>query len=127
MSDYVQKLTAWVSAQQSPPHGHTLNAVLFLALRADVESALKAGYDAKTIWSHLHATGRIPYTYRTFLRHIQSYIHGPAATAANASIMPTQAPQAQNTQAHEPKGMKPRPSALQGFVFSPHLRREDLI
>jgi len=49
-------------------------AAAFLAERANVIEASAAGFSLRTIWEHMHETGRIPFRYETFLRYVQRYI-----------------------------------------------------
>lgn len=121
MSQFVEDLATWVAEQAPEAHRRGANAVLFIAARADIEAAREAGFAAKTIWEYLHATGRIPYTYRTFLRHIQWYIDEPSAMAAVTPASP-EGPFKQAPQSLKP----PRKSPLAGFVMRPPCR-EDLV
>lgn len=46
----------------------------FLAVREEVKEAIAAGYALKTIWEHMHETGRVSFRYETFLRHVRRHI-----------------------------------------------------
>lgn len=91
--------------------------VAFLAVRADVQEAIAAGYAVKTIWEHLHETGKIPYRYETFLKHVRRYI--TTDTSAGIKSRPVQ-PQSSTVQ------VKETPS-LGGFNFDANPKEEDLI
>src|SRR5574340_1840461 len=62
---YTEELADWVSQRTTPRPRQDKNVVAFLAVKGDVKAALDAGYSMKTIWAHLHATGRIEYRYRS--------------------------------------------------------------
>lgn len=108
--DITEALAAWVAKQQTPRR-QDAKAVAFLAVRADVVTALEAGYSVKTVWAFLKDEGRITSSYEAFRRHVQRHIRsdgtkgkGKQATPApvDASPAPTSAP-AQTKPAVVPK------------------------
>lgn len=46
----------------------------FLALKPDVQAALREGWKAKEIWSLLRDEGKIGVSYSVFLRYIREYV-----------------------------------------------------
>jgi hypothetical protein len=75
MSTFLEELAKWArgaSQTTKPRRKETLAA--FLAVREDVKEAIAAGYALKTIWEHMHETGRVSFRYETFLRHVRRHI-----------------------------------------------------
>lgn len=50
----------------------------FLALKPEIQAALKEGWNAKEVWSLLKDEGKIGVSYSVFLRYIREYIAGTA-------------------------------------------------
>jgi hypothetical protein len=66
MSTFLEELAKWATgASQTikPRRKETLAA--FLAVREEVKEAIAAGYALKTIWEHMHETGRVSFRYET--------------------------------------------------------------
>lgn len=93
--------------------------VAFLAVRADVQEAITAGYAVKTIWEHLNETGKIPYRYETFLKHVRRHI--TTDTSAGIKPRPVQ-PQSSTTEVEVKK-----PPSTGVFNFNPKPNKEDLL
>ena len=93
--------------------------VAFLAVRADVEAAITAGYAVKTVWEHLNETGKIPYRYETFLKHVRRHI----TTDTSAGIKPGPVQPKSNTAPVQVK----EPPSVGGFNFDANPKEEDLI
>ena len=75
MNSFLDGLAKWAMEERQttiPRRKETLAA--FLAVRADVKEAAAAGYALKTIWEHMHETGRVSFRYETFLRHVRRHI-----------------------------------------------------
>src|SRR5574338_1427625 len=72
--NYTEELADWVSKRKAQRPRQDKNIVAFLAVKGDVKAALDAGYSMKTIWEHLHETGRIEYRYETFTLHVKRHI-----------------------------------------------------
>lgn len=124
---YLDELADWVSKQQASRPRQARNVVAFLAVRADVEAALAAGYPKKTIWQHLHETGRLTCRYETFLKHVRKYSgptparepHPPEpASSARGRSQPSSAPRTQE---------KSKPPTMGSFNFDSSAKKEDLI
>jgi hypothetical protein len=69
------RIAAFVKKKsQRRPYGHARNRVVFLALREDIESALKNGWARKHIWETLHAEGKIGFGYDAFLAYVDQLV-----------------------------------------------------
>ena len=110
--NYTDTLTEWAKNQ-----GKTTKArrdrhwVVFLAVKADVEAAIEAGYALRTIWEHMRETGRITYRYETFLKH----------SSRLKKIKPIT-----DKSGEEPPEKKEPPSKSDGFKFNAVPKKEDL-
>jgi hypothetical protein len=97
---YTEELAEWVrSRSQRPPD---TDRVALLALRDDIQAALRAGYSRKTIWQHFRDTGRTTLRYETFLRYLRRHIQPAPASPPDP----------------KPKPLSP-PSPSRGFPFNP--------
>jgi hypothetical protein len=132
---YTEELADWVKKREDSRPRQDKNMVAFLAVRADVKAAVEAGYAFKTIWEHMHETGKIPYRYETFLKHVRRHItHAPANQAKQAAVpAPAQEddtktdPKADATRTKAPSGPKKNKArAMSGFTFNPTPNKEDL-
>ena len=117
-NQYVEELAAWVRESRANRPRQDTNMVAFLAVRADVQEAMAAGYAVKTIWEHLHETGKIPYRYETFLKHVRRYI--TTDTSAKIKTKPV-LPQSVTAQVVK------KPPSIGGFSFDANPKEEDLI
>ena len=118
-------LAQWVAKQQTPRR-QDAQAVAFLAVRADVVTALEAGYSVKTVWAFLKDEGRITSSYEAFRRHVQRHIRsghkgGPkgkqaAPSPADASASPAPAPD--QTKPVEPKRPAKAAKGIGKFDFN---------
>ena len=114
---YVEQLAAWVRESEGPRPRQDKNLAAFLAVKTDVEAALKARFPVKTIWAHLRSTERICCRYETFLTHVRQHITEPptppeAGASASASVP-------------EPGPSRAEPSAP-GFNFKPAPDKKDI-
>lgn len=132
MSTFLEELAKWASGTRQttkPRRKETLAA--FLAVREDVKEAIAAGYALKTIWEHMHETGRVSFRYETFLRHVRRHItNAPSETTrSSATAKPT---------AQGKRGNKSMPTTLRElkksdvppvgrFNFDPTPKREELL
>ena len=83
---YPEKLAEWVRAKKTERPCQDKHVVAFLAVRADVQAALDAGYAMKTIWEHMRESGRLQCRYETFTQHVRRYIkHGSRPAVELAS------------------------------------------
>jgi len=134
--EYLSDLRKWVDEKKGQ-NGKTANParVVFLAIRNDVMSAIDAGYPMKTIWEHMHETGRVNTTYETFRRHVNRFIKqqkplssAQKAVAENIIQRNTGTPSDNPEPARQDKktaSMKTdenRGSELPGFNFKPPSR-----
>ncbi|EGQ8008355.1 TraK family protein [Vibrio diabolicus] len=114
MSDYVKELQAWVIQRQQDNSSPNKQEVLatFLGVKTDVEEAINAGYNLKTIWAYLTERKLIAFRYETFLRYVKQYI-----TQTSMATPPT-----------KEKSEKSPPSRdINGFSFNSQPNKEDLI
>lgn len=99
---------------------------IFLALRFNVIEAMDAGYALKTIWEHMHETGRVPFRYETFLRHVRRYITNASSEHSNtvATTKPTALKATILEASSEPKrNVAP---LVRRFNFDPVPKKEEL-
>ncbi|HHF0488620.1 TPA: TraK family protein [Vibrio antiquarius] len=114
MSDYVKELQSWVIQRQKNNRSPNNQEVLatFLGVKTDVEEAINAGYNLKTIWTYLTEKNLIAFRYETFLRYVKQYI-----TQTSMTTPPT-----------KEKSEKSLPSRdINGFSFNSQPNKEDLI
>ncbi|ENG8026105.1 TraK family protein [Vibrio parahaemolyticus] len=114
MSDYVKELQSWVIQRQQDNRSPNKQEVLatFLGVKNDVEEAINAGYNLKTIWTYLTEKNLIAFRYETFLRYVKQYI-----TQTSMATPPT-----------KEKSEKSPPSRdMNGFSFNSQPNKEDLI
>jgi len=119
---YTEALAEWVKKRKEKRPQQDLAAVAFMAVREDVKAAIEAGYAQKTIWAHLHETGKIPYRYETFLKHVRKHIKEAKREEApkEAKVTPD------NTKAAAGRE-NTKPAKKEGFTFDATPRKEDLI
>jgi hypothetical protein len=128
---YTEELADWVSKRKAQRPRQDKNIVAFLAVKRDVKAALDAGYSMKTLWEHLHATGRIAYRYETFTLHVKRHIR--AKPLAGNQVEPQQEQSKPQTPAAATKPdqawSEPRktpPPSVGGFTFNATPKKEDL-
>jgi hypothetical protein len=121
---YVQELAAWVRDSAKPRPRQDKNLAAFLAVKGDVESALKAHFPAKTVWEHLKAQGRIGCRYETFLSYVRQHIteqpQTPEAGTPTGSAAPAPAPVSET-------GPRRTDAPAPGFNFKAAPDKKDLI
>ncbi|EHY0174131.1 TraK family protein [Salmonella enterica] len=131
---YTDELAEWVDSRAAKKRRRDEAAVAFLAVRADVEAALAAGYALVTIWEHMRETGKVKFSYETFRSHARRHIKAkaadvPAAPQDKAAAAP---PAPKTPEPRRPKqggkADKPAPAAAPtGFTFNPTPNKEDLL
>lgn len=73
--DATQDLASWLAKRHKSTRIERCDYLaVFLSARPDVIEARTAGYSLKTIWEHMHETGRIPFRYETFLKYARQHI-----------------------------------------------------
>ncbi|EDC6278224.1 TraK family protein [Escherichia coli] len=131
---YTEQLAEWVKKREASRPRQDKNVVAFLAVRADVKDAMDAGYALKTIWEHLHETGKIAYRYETFLKHVKRHIK----QAPPDQVKPAEEKPADTGKGGSKPGSKAAPKApsepkkseappVGGFTFDASPKKEDLI
>jgi hypothetical protein len=103
---YTETLAEWAKKRETEKSRRDRHWVAFLAVKADVEAAIEAGYALRTIWEHMRETGKITYRYETFLKHVHRL----------SKIMRV-------TEKSEKKGP---PTESGGFSFNAVPKKEDL-
>lgn len=127
---YTEELADWVSQRTAQRPRQDKNVVAFLAVKGNVKAALDAGYSMKTIWAHLHATGRIEYRYETFTLHVKRHIRteppagNPVAQRAQSRPQVPAAATKSDPAQSEPR--KTPPPSVGGFTFNATPKKEDL-
>lgn len=129
---YSDELAAWVEKRDKRKRRMDAAAVAFLSVKADVVEALEAGYAMKTIWEHMHETGRIPTGYEAFRKHVRRYITGkasqPTPAPEQATSQPRVKPEAPATRSKATPAKKTTtPPPIGGFKFNPKPNKEDLL
>lgn len=127
---YTEELADWVSKRKAQRPRQDKNIVAFLAVKGDVKAALDAGYSMKTIWEHLHETGRIEYRYETFTLHVKRHIRAKPLAGNQVELQEQSKPQApaaatKPDQAQSEPRKTPPPS-VGGFTFNATPKKEDL-
>lgn len=104
------------------------NRAIFLALRGEVEDAIKDGWPVKTIWETLHDEGRVTFSYQAFRLYVNKLIDQgeknrqvkqAGQVLADTAITPAA------LQLKEP--VIPQPVALPGFEYNTKPQTKDLI
>lgn len=127
---YTDQLAEWVKKRGKSRPRQDKGLVAFIAVKDDIEEAMAAGYALKTIWEHLHETGKIPFRYETFLKHTKKHIK---AKPKRPLVANTSEPAEKSKPAEKPKvakaGSEPRKLAtqLKEFEVNPIAKKEDLI
>ena len=114
---YLDELGQWVKSREASRARSDQSRVAFLAVRAEVQAAMAAGYAVKTIWAHLRETGRIACRYETFLNYVRRHIKEAP-------------PPADEGRAEKPHPAAPKPAAspgVEGFTFDATPKQEELI
>ena len=111
---YPEQLGEWLKGVKPAQRDQYL--VAFLAVSDDVRAALAAGFSMCSIWRHLHALGRIPFGYDTFLKHVHRMQKSSAPAQQARPALPAKGGKAS---AHAP--------APAGFTFNPVPRKEELL
>ena len=132
MNTFLEELAKWATGARqttSPRRKETLAA--FLALRADVKEAIAAGYALKVVWEHMHETGRVPFRYETFLRHVRRHItNAPPERPKQPAPMISEV-QAKGGDESKPKALpEPKKSGVPSvgcFNFDPTPNKEELL
>ena len=131
MSTFLEDLAKWAAGQcqtTKPRRKETLAA--FLVVREDVREAIAAGYALKTIWEHMHETGRVSYRYETFLRHVRRHITDAPIDRTTQSSTVKSGAQGKGGDESTPQALtesrKRSPPRLGGFTFNPTPNKEDL-
>ena len=86
---YAEQLSDWIKC--SKPAKRDQYLVAFLAVSDDVRAALAAGFAMNTIWRHMYASGRVPFGYDTFLKHVHRMqkATGPAEETPGQGVPPS--------------------------------------
>ena len=116
-TSYPKQLAQWVNQPASKLRDRHL--ATFMAARNDVEAALDAGFTAKTIWANMHETGRVNFSYETFLRHVKRCF-GTAPARQTVPIIKTK-----DRTVAEP--MIVAAPVMPGFIFNPVPNKEELL
>lgn len=119
-TSYPKELAEWAGQQpQTVRFRRKESLAAFLAVRANVLEARSAGYSLKCIWEHMRETGRVPFRYETFLKHVRRHITNASAALHNPAP-------AKETKGRENEPRKSDLPMLGGFRFNPTPKNEDL-
>lgn len=132
MSTFLEELAKWATGTRQtikPRRKETLAA--FLAVREDVKAATAAGYALKTIWEHMHETGRVSFRYETFLRHVRRHITNAPPERSKQQAPVKSEVQAKGGDESKPQALtEPKKSgapSLGRFNFDPTPNKEELL
>lgn len=96
---FEHELAAWISERQRADKLKRRESIaVFLGVRSDVVEAQAAGFSLKTIWSHMHETGRLKFRYETFLKYVRRHI--TEATPVEPQASPAAQPGKEATGEH---------------------------
>lgn len=140
-SSYTDELAAWIQKREVTKRRQDAATVAFLAVRADVATAIESGYAITTIYEHMHTTGRVTCSYETFRKHVQRYIVQAAVAGQRSSpaapAVPVTSGEApgQKEKGRPTTGQHPRidpkrtsnPPKIGGFSFDATPKAEDLL
>jgi|TARA_Y100000588_G_C14163062_1_gene885684 hypothetical protein len=87
------------------------NKVAFLALKDDIESALKDGWSKKAIWETLTLEEKISFSYKTFCLYVSRLINTPNAQ--------------EKLREDKQREVKPK-NEIKGFTYNPVPNPEEL-
>lgn len=119
---YTDQLADWVKKREKSRPRQDKGLVAFIAVKDDITKAIEAGYALKTIWEHLSDTGKIPYRYETFLKHIKRHIKNqPKIKEKDHKEHDKKEPAKSDT------GPRKLVSKTKEFEVNPIAKKEDLI
>lgn len=126
---YTDQLAEWVKKREKSRPRQDKGLVAFIAVKEDITEAIDAGYALKTIWEHLHETGKIPYRYETFLKHVKKHIKekpkAPSKPIEPKAVQQSEARASKNTKLDGgPRKLSAKPKE---FEHNPKIKKEDLI
>ena len=125
---YLDDLAEWVDKRPKKKKRQQDAAVVaFLAVRADIKTALDAGYSMTTIWEHMRDIGKLKCSYETFRIHVQRYIKKEVTTKMVNQNWDTPVPESDSKKqkaSKEPKKVEP---AISGFTFDAKPNKEELL
>lgn len=127
---YTDELAAWVQKRAKSRPRQDKGLVAFIAVKDDIAQAMEAGYALKTIWEHLHETGKIPCRYETFLKHVKNQIRKarapkpPPLGKTGAQEGADDKGRSSNVVANGPKKLT---APIREFEVNPEAKKEDLI
>lgn len=126
--NYTDKLAEWVGQRESTRRDK--NLVAFLAVRDDVEAALRTGFTARTVWLNLYEDGRVPFRYTTFLalvsRHFESAFKSRNQVGCRGALPASKVIQQAKVDKIKKNNIN-NSEAIRGFTFNPIPNKEDLI
>ena len=114
---YPEQLAEWIQRKNASKRDR--NLVAFLAVRDDVKEAVAAGYAVKTIWANMRETGRIGFSYDTFLNYTKKMTRQETDRQAK-----TTKPASPSRPKSKPRKIEPKQAT--SFEFDPVAKEEDL-
>jgi hypothetical protein len=93
------------------------NLAAFLALRSEIETALKDGWALRHIWETLREEGKIDFGYGAFCRRVNRSI------TVNKTVLT----RTSNVTSHEIRPAKPAVVVRDGFKFDSTPNKEELL
>lgn len=128
-STYPDQLAEWVKRRDAKRGPSRVSE--FLALRDDVEAAIRAGFDIKAIWSEMREAGRVSVGYSTFLAYVSRYssttLSAPVDVVKKAAKFAEQPSVVSTSRLDGNAFKKVGVAPVRGFTFNPDPKKEDLI
>lgn len=122
----VSNLSARIAEREAKSTKPGKNRATFLALLGEVRNALSDGWSARAVWETLHAEGKVPFGYRTFLTYVERHAKAETdklvvqpRTRKTKTLAKTDSQAARDNSTITDSG-------VQGFTFNPVPNEEEL-
>ena len=124
---YSELLREWVKQREATRRDK--NLVEFLAVREDIQTALRDGFPVRTIWKNMRESRRVSFGYDSFLNYVNRQIRRETAPSVHVAPDKPVQPQARTEQQAHTGQVTPKTSkgTMPGFTFNATPRKEDLI
>jgi len=106
MKNLEQRIADRISREA--PKARGTGRAAFLALKAEIQEAISAGWSSKDVWRTLHEEGKVQVSYQAFNRYVQRFIRGPRKPE----------PKCTDSSSTRPKS---------GFSLNPNPNKEDIV
>lgn len=116
------------------------NRAAFLALKGDIEDALKDGWPIKSVWETLFEEKKVSFSYQAFRNYVNSLIYLEKEPGAAGAVTPPKHPQSPTSKIQPPTPKEiqpatpvqtvektPAPPQPDRFNFDPNPKKEDYL